>query len=200
MRWARPALVAGLGAITAWLFVPGAWGLAASAAVALGVLLLAVRGTRPPSDRSSTVSPGPYRVAVHLRLHLSAGASLVDALALTAEAMPEPFSGALRRAHLVLVLGGRDEDAWRAVAAEPMLARVAVALASAYTSGAPVTAMLDLAAHDIHARRTNALVKQARVAPVHVLAPLGLCFLPAFVLVGVVPVIVGLGRTMIGAP
>ena len=200
VNWIRPTAMALLGAFTTWLLVPGRLGLAGSVAAALAVLLLAVRSRPAARHHIQTISPDPYRVAVHLRLHLSAGASLVDALALTERTTSEPLAGALRRARIALALGGRDDEAWKALMAEPMLRRVAVALASAYTSGAPATMTLDLAARDIHARRTSALVRQARVAPVRVLAPLGLCFLPAFVLVGVVPVIVGLGRTMVEVP
>jgi len=39
-----------------------------------------------------------------------------------------------------------------------------------------------------------AAAERARRAGVHVVAPLAMCFLPAFVLVAVVPVVLGLAR------
>ena len=44
----------------------------------------------------------------------------------------------------------------------------------------------------------DAAVATAERAGVLIAAPLALCFLPAFMLLGLVPVVVGLGRTMFG--
>lgn len=46
------------------------------------------------------------------------------------------------------------------------------------------------------ASRTNA-VSAARKVGVKAVAPLGLCFLPAFVLLGIIPVIAGLASTIL---
>lgn len=47
---------------------------------------------------------------------------------------------------------------------------------------------------DIHAQR----IKRIRAVAVKSVLPLGLCFLPAFILLGVVPIAVSLGSTLLG--
>ena len=64
----------------------------------------------------------------------------------------------------------------------------------AATSGAPAADMLSELAADLRARRRAAATEAARSVGVRAVAPLGLCFLPAFVLLGVVPTVVGLAR------
>ncbi|MEV6013155.1 hypothetical protein AB0M29_41130, partial [Streptomyces sp. NPDC051976] len=65
------------------------------------------------------------------------------------------------------------------------------------TGAAPVAEMSRLAA-DHRARRARAALGRARRAAVLATAPLGLCFLPAFLLVGVAPVVIGLAGTVLG--
>lgn len=78
------------------------------------------------------------------------------------------------------------------------LAPAARALSRAADGGAPVAAAVArLAAEarlDARARGEQA----ARRVGVVAVAPLGLCFLPAFVLLGVVPVVVGLAAPLLG--
>jgi pilus assembly protein TadC len=67
----------------------------------------------------------------------------------------------------------------------------------AAASGAPVAETLTRLADDSRAAARVAAVTAARRVGVQVVAPLGLCFLPAFVLLGIVPVIAGLAADVL---
>ncbi|NYI05617.1 hypothetical protein FHU37_002560 [Allostreptomyces psammosilenae] len=102
--------------------------------------------------------------------------------------MPEPAAGRLRDTCSRLRLGADPAEAWDVPGLEP-LARV---LVRAQTTGAPPTSALVSFAAENRAERLHAAGRMARRTGVLATAPLGLCFLPAFVLVGVTPVVVGL--------
>jgi hypothetical protein len=97
------------------------------------------------------------------------------------------------------VLGAAPEVAW-ATAIEASggqrWAPVARSIIRAHHSGA---ALADVLVHRADDRRRS-LRSDARAAAeragVTAVLPLGLCFLPAFVLVGVVPVVAGFARTL----
>ena len=72
------------------------------------------------------------------------------------------------------------------------------ALARAAEGGAPVAAAVARMAGDARLRAAADGEAAARRAGVLAVAPLGLCFLPAFVLLGVVPVIAGLAGPLLG--
>ncbi|MFE9246956.1 type II secretion system F family protein [Nocardiopsis sp. NPDC006938] len=86
-----------------------------------------------------------------------------------------------------LELGADPLPAWRRSALPEPLVAVGADLARAAETGAPVADLLDRHVRDL--RRRSRAVTTARVESLGVLvvAPLGLCFLPAFVLIGIVP-------------
>jgi Flp pilus assembly protein TadB len=95
-------------------------------------------------------------------------------------------SGAERAA-----LGGDPAAAWRELADRPVTKRLARALVTAGTRGAaPAEALAGVAADARDSTRWSAEAR-ARALGARAAAPLGLCFLPAFLLVGVVPVVAG---------
>lgn len=73
-----------------------------------------------------------------------------------------------------------------------LLGALARTMIRAAQSGAPVADVLTRLADD--ARRTAQATASAaaRRVGVHAVAPLGLCFLPAFVFLGIVPMVAGL--------
>ena len=132
------------------------------------------------------------------------GAPAPDALdaaldVLPGEAAPGscPSLAALRRVHARLALGAPAEAAWADVPAELEPLRGPVLLSAG--TGAPAADLLEAAAAQARrdGRRT-AEVAAARLGALLVL-PLGLCTLPAFVLLGVVPVLLSLAGDLLGA-
>lgn len=110
-------------------------------------------------------------------------------------------SPAATREVLDRVLGhiqiGRGEDeAWQELARDPVLApvwgRVARDLARNAHSGAAIVGILRVLADQVRTERAAQVEKQARTVGVSSVLPLMACFLPAFVLVGVIPIIAGL--------
>lgn len=107
-------------------------------------------------------------------------------------AVDVPGAESLDRVHRALALGQEWEDAWRGVAHAPELKRFGEHLAFAYSTGAPTAELLELTAVQERARRRQRIDEQAARLGVQMVLPLGLCFLPAFILLGVIPVVLGL--------
>ena len=81
-----------------------------------------------------------------------------------------------------------------------MRAPLAVAVARSADSGAALVDALATAADDLRAQRRSQVEADARKVGVRLTAPLGLAFLPAFVLLGVVPVVVSLVSGVLTLP
>lgn len=93
-------------------------------------------------------------------------------------------------------VGCAEPEAWLALAddpvAGPVWGRAARDLARNAHSGAAVVELLELHAEQALAVRRARVERQARTVGVQSVLPMTACFLPAFVLVGVVPIIAGL--------
>ncbi|MFI5529283.1 type II secretion system F family protein [Kitasatospora sp. NPDC051853] len=124
---------------------------------------------------------------------LGASSSPATAAAAVSESVDEPMSGRLASVASELTLGAPPELCWERLGADcPPLAPLARCLVRTSISGAPPTAPLTGLAHAHRATASRAAHARVRRAGVLATAPLGVCFLPAFVLVGVVPVVMGL--------
>lgn len=127
---------------------------------------------------------------------LGAGSGVPRALGAVGQAAGGRHGDALRRAGDALVLGARWDRAW-AGAPEP-LGPVAEALRGAWVDGAPPGAALRAAGQELRRQRSaNARTAAGRLG-VRLVLPLGCCYLPAFVLVGLVPVLLALGIDLLG--
>lgn len=123
---------------------------------------------------------------------LRGGGAPGPALGLVAEALPGPPTQAARVVAARLALGTDPGEAWRSLAAEPGLAVWGRAMARAHETGAPVVEVVERLAEEL-ARDARAEVEDlARTVGVRAAVPLGLCLLPAFLLVGIVPLAGGL--------
>jgi Flp pilus assembly protein TadB len=135
--------------------------------------------------------------AVHLfGACLSAGAATAGALETVSGALPGAVADELLLVRHRLALGVDPVTVWRSLAGHPQLRPLGRAMARAHQSGASVSAAVDGLARELAAQsrgRTDAL---ARSVEVRAAAPLGACFLPAFLLLGVVPMVVGVFSSM----
>jgi Flp pilus assembly protein TadB len=187
------ACAAFIGAVGAAVLVGGVPGLLAgvvTAAVAFGVLRrLEPRAVRVRRERLAADLP----VAVDLLgACLAAGRPPGQALPAVARAVGGPLAGELGVLSVRLDLGADPVGVWRDVGLRGgTLAPLGRAMARSLETGAPVADGLALLAEDLRRRRRAALEQRARGVGVRAAAPLGLCFLPAFVLVGIVPSVVG---------
>lgn len=91
------------------------------------------------------------------------------------------------------VLAGADpQAAWSALAMDEATAPLATAVIRAARTGAPAATTVGRAARQLRDAAADALSAEVRTVGVRATAPLTLCFLPAFVCLGVVPTALGL--------
>ena len=120
---------------------------------------------------------------------LAAGAELWTAMEVVADAFGEPMRAVLRRAVTRHWLGSAYSDTLAEMLDEPSLAAVGRVLLRSVESGAGAARALAAGADQMRRDRTAELERRARGLGVKAVAPLGLCFLPAFVVVAVVPIV-----------
>jgi Flp pilus assembly protein TadB len=126
-----------------------------------------------------------------LAVTLASGASPSAALSAVAEAVEGPIAEDLRAAEHSLRLGQDPARVWRQVARQPGLAALGRSMARAVETGASVRDSLHRLAEDLDASGRLESESRARAVGVRAAAPLGLCLLPAFILLGVVPLVAG---------
>ncbi|MFE9098530.1 type II secretion system F family protein [Streptomyces sp. NPDC007264] len=128
----------------------------------------------------------------------AAGAGPVPAARAVGEALGGPVGERLARGAAEVRLGGRPAEAWRRLADLPGAGALARLLERAGDSGVPAAAAAGRLAAEARAEWGRAATARARRAGVMVTAPVGLCFLPAFIAVGVLPVVIGLAGGLLG--
>lgn len=130
---------------------------------------------------------------------LQAGLPTPVALRAVARSAPPPLCSALAKAAHALALGTDPQAAWEHAAGLPATSALAsMARRSARSGSALADGLVELAASTRADALDQATARAAR-AGVLLAGPLGLCFLPAFLCLGVIPVIVGLGTEVFGA-
>ncbi|RSS47998.1 type II secretion system F family protein, partial [Streptomyces sp. WAC06614] len=88
--------------------------------------------------------------------------------------------------------------AWGRLAEVPGARPLAECLDRAARTGAPVAEPVSRLAAGLRAERSRRSTARAQRAAVLVTAPVGLCFLPAFLAVGVAPVVIGMASSLFG--
>lgn len=137
---------------------------------------------------------------------LTAGLAVSTAAAAVAPAAPPALAPLLRRAAELLALGADPARAWtgghESNAAVPQDKNAEALLRLARRSAASGSALADgvaeLAVQNRHDAATSADAVAER-ASVLVAGPLGLCYLPAFLCLGVIPVVAGLADDVLGS-
>lgn len=129
---------------------------------------------------------------------LAAGAAPGEAAEAVGRCLEGPLGAALIRVAAEVRLGADPAECWDRFGRRPGAHAMGRCLGRASATGsAPVAEMSRLAA-DYRARHGRSALARARRAAVLATAPLGVCFLPAFLLVGVAPVVLGLAGTFLG--
>ena len=178
-----------------------------SLAALLLALALLVSGRRPRASNVRTpiaarpptrnVRDDPLAVASSLDVFaacLSSGMAVGGAARATAPSAPRPLADVLERAADLLAVGTDPVAAWSRVCS-PEHPRVEglrrLARRSAVSGSALAQAVSELADQS-RADAADAARASAERASVLIAGPLGICYLPAFVCLGIVPVVVGL--------
>jgi len=193
------------------VIAPGLWWLAVVGASGIVGVVVARRSAR----RSPALRRADRRqLAVHedlLASCLDAGMAVAPALRAVAQALSgagtagaAKFSGgiadpandgpiaALDAVAAMLALGADPDTAWQHADLDPDLAQLAAAARRSVSGGAGFADAVREHAAGLRAEAAAESVQAAGRAGVLMTAPLGLCFLPAFVCWGLAPVVVGL--------
>lgn len=125
-----------------------------------------------------------------LALTLAGGAPTFAAIEHVAQASSDDVRAQLGKVSAALKWGVAPETAWSAAPARWRGAQRAFLLAE--RAGAAPSPMLRQAARDIRAAETERVALAGAKAGVRIVLPLGLCFLPAFILLTIVPLVLGL--------
>lgn len=123
---------------------------------------------------------------------LRAGLAVADALELAAPAVCEPTARRIQATAGLLRLGAPAGEAWADLADHPQLAVLAQVGRRGTGSGIRLADGWEDAAREMRSDLRAAALARATRAGVLAMAPLGLCFLPAFVCLGIVPDVIGL--------
>lgn len=162
------------------------------------------RGTRPLGSlghaslgHTEACAPPGVDTALMLELlaaQLRAGLSPLSALTALAEALN---SGQLRAICRRLQMGATWEAAWAGTATGSW-GPLRDALAPAYTAGSPSAPLLRALADAQRLSERRAAERAAGKLSVALVVPLGLCSLPAFICLGIVPILISLLPTLTG--
>lgn len=183
-------LTAALLAAATLLLAPIPWSLAPALAIYLATPTFLSRlepaATRKRNARLSADLP----LAVDLLAAcLRAGRPPQAAIATVSQAIDGPLATLLAELEHRLDLGADPIEAWEPLRQEPTCAPFARAVQRALRSGAPLATTLESQSADLRQSRHWTADEQARTVETRSVLPLGLCFLPAFILLGVVPTI-----------
>ncbi len=166
--WPEGPLVGAVAAVAAW------W--------------LLGRTNRPARADPMTVAATWDLLAACLR----SGLPVPTAVTAVAGELPAEPARALRAAADLLALGADPISAWTEAATCQETAALARGAKRAARSGTGLANLVTDLAAEVRATAADAAEAAAQRAGVLITAPLGLCFLPAFVCLGIAPVVAGL--------
>jgi Flp pilus assembly protein TadB len=192
-RWLW-ALLSGIGAA---MFVSGSWAFPVGIGAGVATWVWIGRSEPAAARRRRRAAERELPALVHLlATALESGCGVGDGLRLVCDALPGPAARLLGSVPARLALGVRPEAAWQSVLDDPQLAPLGRAMVRAHRSGSSVTHEVVRLADELDRRTHTRVEEQARAVGVKAAVPLGLCLLPSFLLIGVVPLVVGLLRSL----
>jgi Flp pilus assembly protein TadB len=129
-----------------------------------------------------------------LAVCLRAGLPVATAVSAATEPLAGPVGDQLRRVAGLLALGADPATAWASSAETPALVAFARAAGRSAGTGAALAHVATAEAERLRADLLDSAQARAQRAAVLITGPLGLCFLPAFLVLGIAPVVIGLAR------
>ncbi|MFR1606090.1 MAG: type II secretion system F family protein [Bifidobacterium pseudocatenulatum] len=141
--------------------------------------------SRPCARRTSAGTSAAAGIGDAQRRH-TAGSSIPRALIAVGDIAAGEFGAGLRSAGEQLNKGVSWDDAWPD---DGDLAVVRDAFASSWHSGASPVERLETAVEQLDWDERSQIEQAAAKLSVRLLLPTGLCFLPAFVAVGIIPAV-----------
>lgn len=190
----EPLLAAGAG-LAVFAFLGGVLGCLVGFGAAFGVRRWqSASRAAAGSDRAEEVARELPLASDLLAACLEAGAGPREAAEAVGASLGGPVGERLRHVAAELRMGQEPAVAWSRLGRLPGAHGLARCLERAQTSGAPAAVPMARLAVDRRTERARESASRARRAGVLATAPLGLCFLPAFLAIGVAPVLIGLAN------
>lgn len=156
-----------------------------------------VRRRGGSSARSPESSSSDSALALDLlSACLSAGIPVPTAVSAVADATTGPAAEALKATAHALSLGASPDMAWQRAREHPSTADLARAACRTASSGSALAAHASTLAERLRSTEADRIEARAQRTSVLVAGPLGLCFLPAFFCLGVIPVVLGLASRL----
>ncbi|MFE5912342.1 type II secretion system F family protein [Streptomyces wedmorensis] len=191
-RALAPLAAVGLG----WALFGTVGGLCAGVLVAAGLRQGSAKRASAPSDDDEAARHLPLAADL-LAACAASGAGPGEAAEAVGRSLGGPLGERLTRTAAELRLGGEPAEVWRRFGALPGATGLARCMERAGSSGAPAAEAVARHATALRAARARSAETRARRAQVLISAPVGLCFLPAFLAVGVAPVVIGLATGLL---
>jgi pilus assembly protein TadC len=193
--WIAPVLVfAGTTAL-----IGGPMGLSMGVCAGMGVALALPRLESLSSRRQRISRDRSLPLFVDLvAACLAAGVNTEASLMAAAQAVGDPLRSEIEYAVTSIRWGADPLAIWASVGQIGGLQELSQALVRSLDSGASLAELLPALARDARERQRTRVEARTRTAGVRLMAPLGLMFLPAFVLLGVVPVVVSWANLILG--
>lgn len=158
--------------------------------VAASVVLTGALEPRAVQERVRTLVADVPQALELVADGLAAGLPLRGACATVVEAFDGPVAEDLGSVLRSVELGVGEGEAWSQLVGHPQLGDAAADVARAAESGTELVTALRHHAAEARNRRRAALQQRARSVGVRSVLPLMTCFIPAFLLLGVVPTVV----------
>lgn len=189
-RLPLPAIAAGAVGLGVATFIGGFVGVALGAgAAALALWIVPRLNNTDEKPRLQALARQAPDAAECLASCLSAGAPLWSAMATVADAFGDPLGTLLRRCRDRHELGSQPSETFGELISEPILAPIGRVLLRSSESGGALSNSLVACGSRMRKERAGQLQQKAQAVGVKSVMPLSVCFLPAFILVSVVPVI-----------
>ena len=198
LRRVSPVLACAVAGLSAVALLPSPLGLVGGVLiVGVGPALLRRLQSRAERNRRIGLARQAPEAAELLAALVAGGASPGVSLEAVTGALGEPLASAVAPTMRLLDLGATPEHAWQSMIDEPALAPIGAAFRRSSTSGAPLARVLSGVARDLRRRHLLTVQTAARSAGVSAVVPLAVCFLPAFLLLGVTPVVASLALNLV---
>jgi pilus assembly protein TadC len=178
-----------VGALTPLLFFGMWWVLVAP--VAYGLLKRTL--TLLPSEASVARAKEREREGLFflsaLGGSLKAGLPLLPALANVATLLSSSLKSDTEKVYSLLLLGAEPKQAWGVLVDDPQLGSCARAIARAQLEGRSLAIVVDRMITEVFEKTLTRSKERVKSLSVKLALPIGLCFLPSFLIGGIGPVI-----------
>jgi pilus assembly protein TadC len=174
-----------------------AWPIGA-AATAASYVILGQLVSGEVAKRQARLTAELPQVCDLLVVCLEAGLPLRVGAQAVAEALTGPMAEELSEVSAKVRLGIDEQRAWAEFGAQPALAKLGRELSRGASSGMSLTTRLRALGVDARRAAEGQAETAAKKVGVRSVMPLMVCFLPAFVVVGVVPIVGGMVSRLFG--